>query len=74
MLGNLLVAQVETLCESLANGRKSSFDPRPVVKVLELTSQAKMRQQRNIKSFLNSSKYKNLMCQLQKEFDIALTK
>lgn len=74
MLGNLLVNQIENICLGFATGRKTSFDPRPILKSLELTSQNKSRQQRNINMFLNSSKYKMLMRQLQKEFDAALIK
>lgn len=74
MLGDVLVKQIEETCKSLGTNRRSIFDPRPINKALTLTPQAKTRQARNITMFLNSSKYKTLMKQLQKEFDIALTK
>lgn len=74
MLGNLVVSQVEDICQGLASGRRVVFEPRPILKALGQTQQAKMKQQRNINMFLNSAKYKNLMRQLQKEFDIALIK
>lgn len=74
MLGSLLVTQVEHICHSLASGKRVTFDPRPILKALGQTPQLKMKQQRNINMFLNSAKYKNLMKQLQKEFDIALIK
>jgi hypothetical protein len=74
MLGGLVVSQIEATCRSLTSGRRSVFDPRPIQQALHLTPAMKAKQTRNINLFLNSQKYKNLMKQLQKDFDIALTK
>lgn len=74
MLGALLTQQVQEICLSFNNGRRVVFDPRPLLKSLNLSPQAKMQQVRNVKAFLNGPKYKSLMKQLQKELDVALTK
>lgn len=74
MLGSLLTAQVKSICVSFGSGKRSTFNPQPLLKALDLTPQDKAKQTRSISQFLNSSKYKNIMKQLEKEFDIALTK
>jgi hypothetical protein len=74
MLGGTVTNNIEQVCKSFVTGRRVVFDPKPIQKALTLSPQAKVKQARNIAMFLNSPRYKNLMKQLQKEFDISLTK
>lgn len=74
MIGELMIKQFEANCRGLTSNRRVVFDPRPLNRTLNLSTQTKNKQTRNMNIFLNSARYKTLMKQLQKEFDIALTK
>lgn len=60
--------------QSLATGRRMQFDPNPLFKSAQMDTQAKARLRRNVTMFMNGSKYKNIMKQLEKEFMLALMK
>lgn len=74
MIGETLTNQFADICKGFATNRRVLFDPRPIHKALAISPQGRNKQVRNINLFLNSSKYRNLIRQLQKELDNALSK
>ncbi len=74
MFDVILSKAIHDVLISLATDKRYQFDPQPLFRAAQLNPVAKAKLKRNISTFLNGAKYKNLMKMLEKEFMLALMK
>jgi hypothetical protein len=72
MFDVILSKAVRDMLMSLSNDKKYQFDPQPLFRAAQLSPVAKAKLRRNIATFINGPKYRNIMKILEKEFMLDL--